>query len=140
MDPNFWPYLISLLSMIPHYNKRIKVLSRTPFCFLFRNLSEQLSFKYEKLCFLPHKYWIFMKVWGTNLTSIPEDACWIPGLIQLVKDVALLWAELWCRSQMCRLAAIAYIQPLAWELPYAVGVALKKTQNKKQTHSICKAQ
>ena len=37
-------------------------------------------------------------------------------------DPALLW--LWCR-----LAAIALIGPLAWELPCAMGVALKK-QNK----------
>ena len=34
-------------------------------------------------------------------------------------DLALLW--LWWR-----LAAAVPIQPLAWELPYAVGVALKK--------------
>ena len=33
-------------------------------------------------------------------------------------DLALLW--LWCRP-----AAAALIQPLAWELPYAVGAALK---------------
>ena len=34
-------------------------------------------------------------------------------------DLAWLW--LWCR-----LAAAALIRPLAWELPYATGVALKK--------------
>ena len=34
-------------------------------------------------------------------------------------DPALLW--LWCRP-----AAAALIRPLAWELPYAVGAALKK--------------
>ena len=44
--------------------------------------------------------------------------------------------ELWCRSQSSldpvllrlwyRLAAIAPIQPLAWELPYVVGVAIKR--------------
>jgi len=33
-------------------------------------------------------------------------------------DLVLLW--LWCR-----LAAVAPIRPLAWEPPYAVGVALK---------------
>ena len=33
-------------------------------------------------------------------------------------DTVLL--QLWCR-----LAAVAPIRPLAWELPYAVGVALK---------------
>ena len=34
-------------------------------------------------------------------------------------DLALLW--LWCRQ-----AAIARICPLAWELPYAASVALKR--------------
>ena len=31
----------------------------------------------------------------------------------------------------CRLAAVAQIQPLAWELPYAVGAALKGKKPKK---------
>ena len=34
-------------------------------------------------------------------------------------DLALLW--LWCRA-----GAIAPIRPVAWEPPYAVGVALKR--------------
>ena len=38
-------------------------------------------------------------------------------------DLVLLW--LWCRP-----AATALIQPLAWELPYAMGVALKKKESK----------
>ena len=38
-------------------------------------------------------------------------------------DLALLWLQLW-------LAAAALIQPLAWELPYAVGTALKKKKKK----------
>ena len=42
-----------------------------------------------------------------------------PGL-----DLAWLW--LWCGP-----AAIAPIRPLAWEPPYAVGVALKSKKNKK---------
>ena len=41
-------------------------------------------------------------------------------------DPALLW--LWCR-----LAALAPIRPLAWELPYATGAALEKDKEKKQT-------
>ena len=41
-------------------------------------------------------------------------------------DPALLW--LWCRP-----VAIAAIRPLAWEPPYAAGVALEKA--KKDTHT-----
>ena len=40
-------------------------------------------------------------------------------------DPTLLW--LWCR-----LAAVALIQPLAWELPYAMGTALKRKNKKAQ--------
>ena len=40
-------------------------------------------------------------------------------------DLTLLW--LWHRP-----AATALIRPLAWEPPYAVGVALKKTKRKKK--------
>ena len=43
-------------------------------------------------------------------------------------DLALLW--LWCR--WCRLAAAVPIQSLAWELPYAAGVALKRQEKKKK--------
>ena len=44
--------------------------------------------------------------------------------------------ELWSRSKM-RLSsgvamAMAPIQPLLWELPYAVGVALKRKERKKE--------
>ena len=56
-----------------------------------------------------------------------------------ILDLELLW--LWCR-----MAAPAPIQPLAWEPPYAAGVALKtkkqnKTkQNRKQKSSLYKLQ
>ena len=39
-------------------------------------------------------------------------------------DPTLLW--LWCRP-----AATAPIRPLAWEPPYAAGVALEKTKRQK---------
>ena len=49
-------------------------------------------------------------------------------------DLALLW--LWCR-----LVATALIQPLAQELPYAVGAALKKKKkNGEAMRSCCIAQ
>ena len=37
-----------------------------------------------------------------------------------------MWPWLWCRP-----AAIAPIGPLAWEFPYASGVALKERKGKK---------
>ena len=40
-------------------------------------------------------------------------------------DHVLLW--LWCRQ-----VATAPIQPLAWELSYAAGVALKRKKNKQK--------
>ena len=50
-----------------------------------------------------------------NPISIREDVGLIPGPTQWVKDSALLW--LWCRP-----AAVAPIQPLAWEPPYASSI------------------
>jgi len=54
-----------------------------------------------------------------NPTRNPKDVGLIPGLALWVKDPALLWLS-------GRPANIAPILPLAWEPPYAAGVALKK--------------
>ena len=63
----------------------------------------------------------------TNPTSIHEDTGFILALLSGLRIQHCI--ELWCRSQTllwlwCRQAAIAAIRPLAWELPYAAGVAL----------------
>ena len=42
-------------------------------------------------------------------------------------DLMLLWLQLWRRP-----AAVALIQPLAWEPPYVVGVAIKSKKEKKK--------
>ena len=44
-------------------------------------------------------------------------------------DPTLLW--LWLR-----LAATALIQPVAWELPYAMGIALKSKKKKKKKQRV----
>ena len=68
----------------------------------------------------------------TNLTSTHEDADLIPGSGVAMScgagrrcslDPELRW--LWYG-----LAATALIQPLAWELPYAMGESLKRFKKK----------
>ena len=45
--------------------------------------------------------------------------------VAVAVDLVLLWLWIWCR-----LAVVPPIQPLAWELPYAMGVALKSKKEK----------
>ena len=73
---------------------------------------------------------ISMKMWVWSLASISgvrSQHCLNYGKGHgYGSDLVLLW--LWCR-----LAAVALIQPLAWEFPYATGeVALRKKKDKKK--------
>ena len=76
----------------------------------------------------------------TNLNSIHEDAVSIPGLTQWLRIQCC--CELWYRSQtqLVSHVAVALAQAcsyssdsiLAWELPYAMGEALKDKKRKKR--------
>ena len=77
-----------------------------------------------------------MAQWLTNPKRNHEVSGSIPSLALRVKDLALLWAVvssdpallwLWCRPM-----ATAPIRPLAWELPYASGVAIEKAKRPKK--------
>ena len=81
-----------------------------------------------------------------NETRIHEHVGSIPGFTQPVKELSGLrirrCRELWCRSQTrlgpallwlwCRPAATALIGSLAWELPYATDVALKRQKEERE--------
>ena len=75
-----------------------------------------------------------MRLWVRSLASLSGlrimHCCELCGIgHRCGLDPALLW--LWHRP-----AVAAPIRPLAWELPYATGVALKSTQKKPHTHKM----
>ena len=75
-----------------------------------------------------------------NLTSNYEDTGLIPDLAEWIKVPALPWAvvyvtdsaQIWFLWLWCRQAVMAPIWTLAWELPYATCVALKRQKEKKK--------
>ena len=84
-----------------------------------------------------------MAQWLTNPTRNHEVECSIPGLAQGVKDLALVTVSCGVGRKLAQIpcccgSGIGWrlylrLDPLAWELPCAVGTALEKTkQNKKK--------
>jgi len=56
--------------------------------------------------------------------SVQEDVGWIHGLARWVKDLVLAQGV----SQQLKVQ----FDPWAWELPYAMGVAIKRKKKKKK--------
>ena len=67
--------------------------------------------------------------------SVPEDVSLVPGLAQWSKDPALPQVAHRCGFDQALLllwrrpAPAALMRPLAWELPYAPGVAMKRKKS-----------
>ena len=81
---------------------------------------------------------------GTHLVSMRMR---VPFLAPLIELKIRCCRKLWCVGRRLGLdlvllwlwhwpAAVAPIQPLAWELPYAAGVALKTKKKKKRKNHI----
>ena len=76
----------------------------------------------------------------TNVTRIHEDADLNPGLALWVKHLALPWALVqvadmaWISAWILRCYGrqLQFIQPLAWEPPYAKGGGPKCKKEKKK--------
>ena len=63
----------------------------------------------------------------TTLFQAPYRHCW-HCCVGRRRSLDPAWLWLWCQP-----VAAALIRPLAWEFPYAAGVALKSKKKKKKT-------
>ena len=77
-----------------------------------------------------------MVQWLTNSTRNHEVAGLVPGLGLRIRSYCELWCSLqmWLRSGLLWLwlITVASIRPLAWELPYAAGMVLKRQKKRKK--------
>ena len=76
-----------------------------------------------------------------NPTRIHEDTGSVPGLTQWIKDPGIAMScgvgrrhssDLALLCLWCKMTATVPIQLLAWELPYAMGAALKRQEKNKK--------
>ena len=96
---------------LPHHFILVDYIST-----IFLNVSLKI-FICGRVCVVVQREWICL---GTM-------RLWVRSLALLSGLRILSCCELWCR-----LAAIAPIRPLTWELPYASGVALKRQKRPKK--------
>ena len=125
------PFSLGLSSHVDHHSTlgRVCATQQVPIC----SAGNQELYKHLRM-FLP----IFVKFRELLLRlsglrtwrCLCEEAGSIPGLAHWVKDLTLLW--LWCKP-----AASAPVLPLAWELPYAKGVAINRKKKKSFNLSHC---
>ena len=95
---------------------------------------------------MKEKTWQYERVIGVPVVA-QQERTWLVAMRTRVWSLALPsglmiphYHELWCRSGLYlallwlwgRPAAAALIRPLAWELLYAMGVALKRPKKKKK--------
>ena len=71
------------------------------------------------------------------MIGVPTLAQWVRGPVCLCRGAGLIpgsvqcGLRIWIAAAVVYVVALARIQSLAWELPYAMGAALKKKKKKK---------
>jgi len=87
----------------------------------------------------PKEWWAFPLWCSGKRIQLGTMRSWVPSLASLSGLRMRHCRELWCRSQTrlwsCVAMAAVPIRPLAWEPPYAAGVALKSKKRRKKEAS-----